>query len=66
MFFSSKLPSEYFLVEELCYILGFRKMFGSLSLVNLMSSVSVRNVLGNRWKKQNTKTDNGKTNRDLF
>lgn len=28
-----------FLVEELC-VLGFRKMFGSLNLVNLVNSVS--------------------------
>lgn len=45
--FPFKLSREYFPVEELC-IFGYRKMFDCLIPGNLVNSVSVRNVLGNK------------------
>lgn len=57
---------------EVC-LFGFGKRFGSLSLVNLVNSECVRNVLGSEWEKQTSKnthapkrTDVDEGSRDLF
>lgn len=41
--------------EELC-VLGYRQPFGSLSLVHLVSSALVRNVLATKSSKQTKST----------